>query len=91
MEKTAVDMSFLVPLGKSDHLILAFTFQCNTDETEKTFVKPLYTCGNYEEMEKELKDDCYTILKDSDVQTSRNMLLQRLEQASQRHIPIKTH
>ena len=50
------DMEYQSPIGKSDHSVLVFNYNCYAVLQDKQFEKTLYDKGDYEGLQKEMDD-----------------------------------
>ena len=76
------------PLGKSDHLVLKFSFSCYKDDSQPSSSKFLYHKGNYEEINKEIARHQWSEeMEEMSVEESWNLIETRLTAAMEKHIP----
>ena len=76
------------PLGKSDHSVIEYTYNCYTDRKINDEAKYMYDRGNYDEMRKDLsRRDWNTILGTLDVDGQWNVLKSIITSSVNRHVP----
>ena len=82
------NLEYLSPLGKSDHCIIKFHFECYIMLKESTTTKYLYNKGNYEAMKEDLTRDWGEILtEDIGVNEKWRRLRNILSDSIDKHIP----
>ena len=77
------------PLGKSDHCLITFTYQCQTPVTGQSGKSFLYEKGNYKKLRGMLQDDWETKFVNLDAEESWELFISRLKQAEHECIPKK--
>ena len=77
------------PLGKSDHCLITFTYQCQTPVSGQSDESFLYEKGNYKQLREMLRDDWETKFVNIDAEESWELLISRHKQAEQECIPKK--
>ena len=77
------------PLGKSDHCLITFTYQCQTPVTGQSGKSFLYEKGKYQKLRGMLQDDWETKFVNFYAEESWELLISRLKQAEHECIPKK--
>ena len=75
------------PLGKSDHSVIEYTYNCYLDTNTNTETKLIYDRGNYEEMRKDMTRDWRRLLSGKNVEDSWLTILEALQSSVDRNIP----
>ena len=77
------------PLRKSDHCLITFTYQCQTQVKGQSGESFLYEKGNYQTLRGMLQDDWETKFVNLDAEESWELLISRLKQTEHECIPKK--
>ena len=83
------DLELNSPLGKSDHSVIEYTFNCYINRSNNTETKLIYDKGNYEEMKKYMSKDWRTILSSLDVDDQWNNIQTALQNTVHRNVPSR--
>ena len=75
------------PLGKSDHSLIEYAYNCYIDRTNNTEAKYIYDRGNYDAMKKDLTKDWNSILSTMNVDDQWKTILNTVTSSMSRHIP----
>jgi exonuclease III len=84
------EVEYNEPVGKSDHLVLNWTYNSYIEQSRKVTVKRLYNDGNYENMRADLGGtDWANLLQDKTVDEQWNIIRTRILDSVSTHIPQK--
>jgi len=87
-EENMVDnVEYLQHLGKSDHLILMFNFNCYVDKNYNMNKKYKYHKGNYLEINNKLKEIEWDVIVDMGIQNAWDTFTEKLHKLMEKHIP----
>ena len=90
-EEEMIDaMEVNAPLGKSDHSVIEYTYNCYTEKRVNTEKKLMYDKGNYSEMKKDMSKDWKTILDNKDVEEQWKIILNALETTIKKNVPSRS-
>ena len=90
-ENMISDLEYLSPLGKSDHCVLQFQFNCYTKLKIDNRTKMCYDRGNYSEFNQEIKNiDWDTLLNpNDDINKNWSKFYEKLKTLEKRYIPSR--
>ena len=79
IEDMIEDIQVNSPLGKSDHSVIEYTYNCYIDRKSNRESKFIYDRGNYDEMRKEMNKDWEAILSTMNVEEQWKIILESLQ------------
>ncbi|KAI8493802.1 hypothetical protein Bbelb_281490 [Branchiostoma belcheri] len=75
------------PLGKSDHIVMSFTFKCYAERTNTSTNTYQYHKGNYTKMKEELSEDWEKKLNNLNVEECWEVFSHKVKTAVEENIP----
>ncbi|VDI00955.1 Hypothetical predicted protein [Mytilus galloprovincialis] len=90
-ENMVSDIEYLSPLGKSDHCVIQFQYNCYTKLKIDNRTKICYDRGNYEDFNKEILETSWEVLLKQGDHIDKNWekFHEKLLEMEKRYIPVK--
>ena len=90
--KNIADICYSNPLGKSDHCVISFTYQCKCKINNYKKIRKLYDKGDYTKIKDNLNTtDWKELMNDKSVQEQWDIFNTVIKELEDKHIPTKTY